>query len=149
MIEPSEAVDVSHHARWAMENLKEVSKKLLGPAADLMDGPVIFQNFFDGAAVAEPIEFCAPEEFPILANSPAPAASFAHKRMVVAFPFSAAAGAESDRAQARTVHSEVKGANAVGPKEGKRNFGSLRIVGLHEDPAHAGTRPICLKKARE
>jgi hypothetical protein len=98
VVEPSKAIDVSHHARWAMENLKEVTKKLLGPAADLMNGPVVFQDFFDGTAVAEPKEFRAPEEFAVLANTPAPAAGFAYKRMVVALSFGATAGAEADRA---------------------------------------------------
>jgi hypothetical protein len=94
-----EAVNIPHHTGWAMEDLKEATKKFLSPTTDLMDGTVILQNFLDCAAVTQPKEFGTPKEFPVLANGSAPAASFAYKRMVVAFSFSAAAGAKPDRAQ--------------------------------------------------
>jgi hypothetical protein len=56
-IEAGEAIDIFHHARWAVEDLKEVAKELLGPATDLVDGADIFKNLLDGAAIAEPEEF--------------------------------------------------------------------------------------------
>ena len=40
VIMASKAVDISHHTRRAMEYLKEVTKKFLGPLTNLMDiGP--------------------------------------------------------------------------------------------------------------
>jgi hypothetical protein len=142
VVEASEAIDVLHHARWAMKDLKEVSKQFLGPAADLVDGTSVLQNFLDSTAIAEPEEFGAPQKFAVLANGPAPAASLAHKRMVVAFAFGAAAGAKANRPQAGSMQSKVKGADALRTKESESDFGSLGIVGLHENPAHAGTSPI-------
>ncbi len=92
----SKAIDISHHARRAMDDLKEVSKEFLGPATDLMDRTIKVQNFFDSTAVAQPKEFGAPKELPILTDSPAATAGFTDKGMVMTFPFSAAAGAEAD-----------------------------------------------------
>ena len=61
VVKASKAVNISHHdVRWAMENLKEVSKKLLGPAADLVNRAVTFQNFFCGTAIVKPKELGAP-----------------------------------------------------------------------------------------
>ena len=144
MVEASKAIDVFHHARWAMKYLKEVTKKLLSPAADLMDRPVVLQDFFDGAAIAEPKEFGAPKEFAVLTNAPAPAASFTDKRMEMTFSFGATARAEANRAQAGPIHSKVESADALRTEKGKGDFGSFGIVRLHEDPAHAGTSPIGL-----
>lgn len=59
-VEAGEAVDVFHHPRWTMEDLEEISKKLLGPTSDLMNGTVIFQDLLDGDAVAHPEELRAP-----------------------------------------------------------------------------------------
>jgi hypothetical protein len=56
VIMASKAIDISHHSSWAMEDLEEVTKEFLGPAADLMNGAIILQNFFDSTAVAEPKE---------------------------------------------------------------------------------------------
>ena len=39
VVKAGEAIDVSHHARWTVKDLKKVAKKFLGPAADLVDGP--------------------------------------------------------------------------------------------------------------
>jgi hypothetical protein len=44
-----------------------------------MNGPVIFQNLFDGGAIAEPKELGAPKKFAVLADSPTPTASFTDK----------------------------------------------------------------------
>ena len=52
VIEAGEAIDVFHHARWAVKDLKKVAKKFLSPAADLVNGAVILQDFFDGTAIA-------------------------------------------------------------------------------------------------
>jgi hypothetical protein len=57
MFEPGEAIDIPHHASRPMEDVEKVAEKLLSPTTDLMDWPIVFQNFFDGAAVAEPKEF--------------------------------------------------------------------------------------------
>ena len=55
-----ESVDVGHHAGWTMYHMEEVAQKLLGPTAHLVDGAVVFQNFFDTAAIAKPIESGSP-----------------------------------------------------------------------------------------
>lgn len=56
-----------------MECLEEVTKEFLClcSTTDLMNGAVMFQNLFDGAAIAEPKEFKAPTKFAILADGPA------------------------------------------------------------------------------
>jgi hypothetical protein len=41
VIMASEAVDISHHSSWAMEDLKEATKEFLGLAADLMNGAIM------------------------------------------------------------------------------------------------------------
>jgi hypothetical protein len=73
------AVDISHHTSRSVENLKEATKKLLSPTADLMDGTIMLQNFFDGTAITKPEELRTPEEFAVLADSPATASSFPNK----------------------------------------------------------------------
>jgi hypothetical protein len=50
----SKAVNIPHHTRRAMEDLKEIAEKFLSPSTNLMDGSIIFEDFLDGAAVAEP-----------------------------------------------------------------------------------------------
>jgi hypothetical protein len=47
VIMASKAVDISHHTRRAMEYLKEVTKKLLGPPTNLMDRPIVFKDFLE------------------------------------------------------------------------------------------------------
>jgi hypothetical protein len=64
-----------------MEDLKVVAKELLRPLANLLDWPVVLQNFAHGAAVAEPKEFGAADKFAVLTDTPATAGSLAHKRM--------------------------------------------------------------------
>ena len=61
VIMASKAVNISHHTRRAMEYLKKVTKKFLGPPTNLMDKPIIFNDFLDGAAVAKPKEFSTPD----------------------------------------------------------------------------------------
>jgi hypothetical protein len=62
-----------------MKYVKEVTKEILGPAMDLVNGAVVFKDFLHGAAVAEPVEFVAPEEFMVLADSPAATSGFDNK----------------------------------------------------------------------
>jgi hypothetical protein len=52
----SKAVDIPHHTRRVMEDLKEITEKFLSPSTNLIDGSIIFEDFLDGAAVAEPKE---------------------------------------------------------------------------------------------
>jgi hypothetical protein len=95
IIESAEAVDVSH-ACWPVEDLKEVAKKFLSPAPNLVNGPVVFQYFLDGNAIAKPVKFSPPKKLAVLTNSPAPAACFTNKRMEVALSLGAAAGAKAN-----------------------------------------------------
>ena len=85
----SKAVDISHHMCRAMEDLKEITKKFLGPSTNLMDRTIIFENFLDGTAVAKPKEFSTPEKFPVLPTG------FSDERMVVALTLGTAARSES------------------------------------------------------
>jgi hypothetical protein len=149
MIEPRKAVDVPHHTSRSVKYLEEVSEKLLCPTADLMNWPIILQNFLNGAAIAQPKELGAPKKFPILADGPASTSGFADKRMEVAFPLGTAARPESDRPQTSSVHSNVEGASALGTKQRKGSLGGVRVVGLHKDPTHAGASPICFQKTRK
>ena len=51
--------------------------------------------------------------------------------------------------QTSAVHSEIEIANTVGPEQGKGSFGGVGVIGLHEDPAHAGTCPVGFEEARK
>ena len=90
-VEACETVNVFHHSSGPMKYLKEISEKLLGPTSDLMDRTIVLQDLFDGAAIAEPEEFRAPEKLSILADCPAAAAGFTGKGMVMTFALGAAA----------------------------------------------------------
>jgi hypothetical protein len=131
MFKTGKAIDISHHASRPMEDMEETPKKLLSPTADLMDWPIVFQNFFNGTAVAKPKEFRSPKEFPILADGPASTSGFTNKRVKMAFSLAAAARAKSNRAQASSVHSEVESADTIGTEQRKRYFRSFRVVWLH------------------
>ena len=131
MFKAGKAVDIPHHASRPMEDMEEVTEKLVSPTADLMNWPIVFQKFFNGTAVAKPKEFRSPKEFPILADGPASTSGFTNKRVKMAFSLAAAARAKSNRAQASSVHSEVEGAYAIGVEQRKRHNRSFRVVGLH------------------
>jgi len=149
MVKTGKAVDVLHHACRSVEDLEKIAEKLLSPTTDLMYRPIVLQNFFNGAAVTKPKEFGAPKKFPILTDSPASTSGFTNKRMEVAFPLGTTARTESNRTQPSAVHSEVEGTDTIGTEQRKGDDGSLRIVGLHQDPAHAGAGPIRLEKTRK
>ena len=73
-----------------------------------MDRPIVFKDFLDGAAVAEPKEFSTPEKFPVLTDGPATATGFSDEGMIVALTLSTAARAESNRMEASAVHGNVE-----------------------------------------
>ena len=108
-VEAGEAIDVFHHPCGTMEDLEEISKKLLRPTTNLVDRADIFQNLLDGAAIAEPEEFGTPKELAILTDCPTAAASFTDKRMIMTFSLGATAGAKTNRAQTGAVHGKVEG----------------------------------------
>jgi hypothetical protein len=56
----SECIHVRHHAGRTMDDVKAVAEQLLGPAANLVDGAIVFQNLLDTAAVTQPIKGGAP-----------------------------------------------------------------------------------------
>jgi hypothetical protein len=90
---------------------------------------VALQNFFDGAAIAEPKELGVPKEFVVLADSPATTSGFANGT------------------QARsTIHGQIEGADTIQMEQSKGDCGGISVVRLHEDPAHAGASSICLEK---
>jgi hypothetical protein len=149
MIEASKAVNIPHHASRPMKDLEEVTKEFLGPTTDLMDGSVVFENFFDGAAIAKPKELRTPQKFAILADSPATAGGLADERMEMTFALGATARAKANGSQTGAVHGEVKSTDTVGTEKSKSDLGSIGMVWLHKDPTHAGTGPIRLQKTRE
>ena len=112
VIMASKAVNISHHTRRAMEYLIEVTKKFLGPPTNLIDRPIIFKDFPDGAAVAEPKEFSTQEKFPVLTDGPATATSLSIEGMIVALTLCTAARVESNRTETSAVHGNVEVAGA-------------------------------------
>jgi hypothetical protein len=70
LVMASKAIDVAHHTRRSMKDLKEVDQELLGPSTDLVDRAVVLQNCLDCTAVAEPKEIRTPKKFPILTDGP-------------------------------------------------------------------------------
>ena len=91
----SKAVNVPHHTRRAMEDLKEIT------------------------AVAEPKEFSTPEKFLVLTDGPATATGFSDEGMIVALTLGTAARAESNRTEASAVHCNVEVADAIRSEEGE------------------------------
>ena len=77
-----------------------------------LDRPIIFKDFLDGTAVAEPKEFSTPEKFPVLTDGPATATSLSDEGMIVTLTFSTASRAESNRTEASAVHGNVEVAGA-------------------------------------
>ena len=69
--------------------------------------------------------------------------------MIVAFLLGTTAGAETNGAQASTIHGEAEFADAFGAESGKGSIGCFRVVRLHKDPAHASSSPAGFEKARE
>jgi hypothetical protein len=112
VIMASKPVNISHHTRRAMEYLKEVTKKFLGPSTNLMDRPIIFKDFLDGVAVAVPKGFSTPEKFAVLTDGPATATSLSDEGMIIALTFITAARAESNRMEASAIHGNVEVADA-------------------------------------
>jgi hypothetical protein len=115
----SKAVNIPHHMRRVMEDLKEITEKFLSPSTNLMDGSIIFEDFFDGAAVAEPKELSTPEKFPVLTDGPATATGFSNEGMIVALTLGTAARAESNRMEASATHCNVEVTDAVRSEEGE------------------------------
>ena len=84
-----------------------------------MDRSIIFEDFRNGAAVAEPKEFSTPEKFPVLTDGPTTATGFSDEGMIVALTLGTAARAESNRTEASAAHCNVEVANAVRSEEGE------------------------------
>jgi hypothetical protein len=114
----SKAVNIPHHARWMVKDLKEVAEKFLSPATDLVDGPIVFEDFFDGSAIAKPKEFGTPKKFTVLADAPATAAGLTYKGVTMTLLFGAAAGAKANGSETSAFHGCVKVANALRAEKG-------------------------------
>ena len=142
------SVNVGHHAGWPMHHMKEVAQKFLGPAAHLVDGAVVFQNFFDTAAITKPIESGSPQVLPILSNGPATDGRLTDERVIVLLGSCASPAAKADWSKACTLQGEVE-FTFTSPREvleGGQGFGG--VVGLHEDIAEGVGGPIGLQEAR-
>ena len=131
-----------------MKHLEKIAKKLLSPASDLVDGSIIFEDFFDSSAIAQPKEFGTPKKFPVLADAPATAAGFTNKGVTMTLSFGAAAGTKANGSETSAFHGHVEVGNAVRAKKGQGDFGSVGVIWLHQHPTHAETGPIGLEKAR-
>jgi hypothetical protein len=82
-----------------------------------MDRSIIFEDFRDGAAAAEPKEFSTQGKFPVLTDGPATTTGFSKEGMIVVLTLGAAARAESNRTEASAFHCNVKAADAVRSEE--------------------------------
>ena len=74
-----ESVNVDHHASWAVNHGKVITKEFLSEATDLMQGAFVVQDFFDCIAVAKPVKMSSPKIATILAHGPTAGASFSSK----------------------------------------------------------------------
>jgi hypothetical protein len=142
-----EAIDVTHVTGNTVENLKVVAKEFLCPAADLMNGAIIFEDFFHGATITDPIKFGTPEEFAILTDTPTATGGFTNKGMKMPFTLSAFARAKTNGTEAGATHGDVKMADTSGLKSIKGSNRSRGVVGLHKDPAHTKGGPISFQEA--
>jgi hypothetical protein len=61
-----QGVSIMHHPVGTVYHSKMISKQSLSPTMDNMNGTIIFEDFLDRAAIAEPIEESPPQEFFIL-----------------------------------------------------------------------------------
>jgi hypothetical protein len=104
----SKCINIRHHAGRTVHNVEAVAQEFLRPAANLMNGSVIFQNLLDTTAVAKPVEGGAPKIFAVLIDGPSTYSGLPNKRVIVLFLGSAAAGAKPDWPKAGTLEGEVK-----------------------------------------
>ena len=61
-----EGINIGTHASGTVNNAKVVAQKFLCPTADNMNLTVVIENFLHRAAIANPMEHGAPEEFLVL-----------------------------------------------------------------------------------
>jgi hypothetical protein len=148
LVHASEGVHVAHHTGGAVDNGEMVTEKFLGPATDLVDLAVVFENLLHCAAITEPIKVGAPKVFAALADRPAAGASFAHKGMIVVLAVVTPARAKADRSEAGAAHQEVEEIFAACFENGKGGKGVSGIGGLHENVAHAESRPVGFEETR-
>jgi hypothetical protein len=89
-----------------------------------------------------------PKVFAALADRPTAGTSFADEGMIMVLAVSAPARAEADRSETGTIHQEVKEIVATRLENGK---GGKRVCGvgrLHENVAHAESRPVGFEETR-
>ena len=120
-----------------MKDLEVIAKEFLRPAADLVNGSIIFKDIEHGATIAHPKEFGAPQEFVVLADAPTAAGGFADKGVKVPLPVGALPRTKANWLETGTTHGDVKVAYAGSAKGVKGADGGQGVVGLHEDPSHA------------
>ena len=126
-----ETIDVTHHAGKAMNYLKMVAKELLCPAANLVNGAVVFEDLLHSAAVTHPVKFGSPKEFAVLADTPTAASGFTNKGVKMAFAFGTFTRTKTDRAEASAAHGNIEMANASCTKSVESTEGSRGVVRLH------------------
>jgi hypothetical protein len=68
-----------------MNDSKVIAEQFLGPTTDDMNLAIVVENFFHGAAVANPIKHSSPKVLLVLRDTPAAAGSFADEGVKVAF----------------------------------------------------------------
>jgi hypothetical protein len=114
VVEAGKSVDILHHAGWRMDDSEVVTKQFLSPTADDVDRAVIIENFFDGAAIKDPIEECAPEILFVFQDCPAAASGFTDKGVKVVLLLCAFPRVKPDRPEPSATEGEVKVTDAVG-----------------------------------
>jgi hypothetical protein len=99
LVHSGERVNIAHHTRGAVDNGEMVAEKCLGPAADLVDLAIVFEDLFHCATVTVPIKVRAPKAFAALADRPTTGSSFADEGMIMVLAVIATAGAKTDRSE--------------------------------------------------
>lgn len=61
-----QGIDIAHHPVGTVYHGKIISEQFLSPTTNDTNGTIIFEDFFDSAAMAEPIEESSPQECFIL-----------------------------------------------------------------------------------
>jgi hypothetical protein len=123
-----------------VNNGKMAAEKFLGPAMDLVDLTVVFEDLLHCAAVAEPIKVRAPKVFAALADRPATSAGFANKGMVTVLTVIAAARANADGSETGAAYQEVKEIVATLFENGQGGERVGSVGRLHEDVADTDDR---------
>lgn len=109
MAATSEGVTIGEHAGRAVDGGEVVSEEFLTEAPNLVEFAGVFEDFFEGAAIAYDVEVGSPEVASTARNGPAATADFTNEGVVVFFTVGTLPRAEEEGAEAGTLKKLVKG----------------------------------------